>query len=102
MFARKGTKAEMTKGKVCVFAGKTGNKELAFLEKYARGGCRIAFMNENKELGRRLKRELENNYHVEVFFFHGDIGSEEDCDIFFTAVQEMYGNVDYVICRNNE
>lgn len=54
-------------------------------------------MDTNKENGRMIKEELENLYHVTVFFFHGDMESEEDRDIFFTAVKEMYGRMDYVI-----
>lgn len=89
----------MTKTKVCVLTGKTGDKEYAILEKHASEGCNIAFMDKNKDLGRMIKEELENLYHVPVFFFHGDIGSEEDRDIFFTTVKEMFGGTDYFICK---
>lgn len=87
--------------KVCVLAGETGAKEYSILEKYASQGCVIAFMGTNKELGMLIKAELERIYEVAVFFFHGDIESEEDRDIFFTAVNEMYGRTDYIICQNN-
>ena len=83
--------------KVCVLTGGTGAREYSRLEKYASQGCRIAFMDTNKELGRMIKEELENIYNVKVFFFHGDIRSEEDRDIFFAAVKEMYGRMDYII-----
>ena len=87
----------MRNGKVCVLTGGTGAREYSILEKYASQGCRIAFMDTNKEDGRMIKEELETLYDVAVFFFHGDINSEEDMDIFFTAVKEMYGRMDYVI-----
>jgi len=87
----------MENEKVCVLTGRIGAREYSVLKKYAGQGCRIAFMDTNKELGRMIKEELESLYHVAVFFFHGDIGSEEDRDIFFTAVKEMYGRIDYVI-----
>ena len=90
----------MTKAKVCVFAGKTGEKEYSILKEHASQGCNIAFMDKNKELGRMIKEELEKVYHVPVFFFHGDIGSEEDRDIFLTTVKEMFGGTDYIICKN--
>ena len=90
-------KSHMTSQKVCVLTGKTGAKEYSMLEKYASEGCRIAFMDTNKELGRLIKEELERLYNVAVFFFHGDVESEEDRDIFFTAVQEMYGRMDYIL-----
>ncbi len=92
----------MMNTKVCVLAGNTGAKEYSMLEKHASQGCKIAFMDSNKELGRMIKEELENIYHVPVFFFHGDTGSEEDRDIFFSAVKEMYGGTDYFICQSNQ
>lgn len=91
----------MANTKVCVLAGNTGAKEYSMLEKHASQGCRIAFMDKNKELGSMIKEELESVYHVPVFFFHGDIDNEEDRDIFFTTVKEMYGGTDYIICQNN-
>lgn len=87
----------MDNRKVCVLTGGTGAREYSVLQKYASQGCRIAFMDTDKELGRMIKEELERLYHVAVFFFHGDITSEEDRDIFFAAVKEMYGRMDYVI-----
>lgn len=87
--------------KVCLLAGSTGAKEYSLLEKYASQGCVIALMNKNKELGRMIKEELEKIYHVGVFFFHGDVESEEDKDIFFAAVEEMYGRPNHIICHND-
>ena len=87
--------------KVCILVGMTGSKEYSLLEKYAGQGCGIAIMDRNKELGKKIKAELERIYHIKVFFFHGDMNDEEDRDIFFTAVSEMYGNTDCIICNNN-
>ncbi len=87
----------MDNKEVCVLTGGTGAREYSLLEKYASQGCRIAFMDTDKELGHMIKEELESLYNVAVFFFHGDMRSEEDRDIFFTAVKEMYGRMDYVI-----
>lgn len=86
--------------KVCLLAGNTRAKEYSLLEKYASQGCVIALMNKDKELGNRIKAELEEKYHAEVFFFHGDAEKEEDKDIFTAAVEEMYGRADYIICHN--
>ena len=99
--AEKGTEIVMANTKVCVLAGNTGAKEYSILEKYASQGCRIAFMDKNKELGGMIKEQLESIYHVAVFFFHGDVENEEDRDIFFTSVEEMYGRTDYIICHND-
>lgn len=86
--------------KVCVLASGAGPEEYSILEKYANQGCGIAIMDRNKELGRKIKEELERIYHVKVFFFHGDVNEEEDRDIFFAAVRQMYGNTDCIICNN--
>ncbi len=86
---------------MCVLVGEMGSKEFSLLEKYANQGCGIAIMDLNKELGRRIKEELERIYHVKVFFFHGDAGSEEDRELFFSAVKYMYGDTAYIICNNN-
>ena len=84
-----------------MLAGNTGAKEYSILEKHASQGCNIAFMDTDKDLGKMIKEELERVYHVTVFFFHGDVGNEEDRDIFFAAVKEMYGGTDYIICQND-
>lgn len=84
-----------------MLAGGLGPGEYLLLEKYAKDGCRIAFMDKDKEMGQKIKLELEKKYRVSVFFFHGDKESEEDRDLFLNAVQEMYGKADYVICRDD-
>ena len=91
----------MTGTKVCVLAGRTGAEEFSLLEKYARQGCAIAIMEKNKKMGEMLKEELQKLYDIPVFFFHGDSHSEEDREIFFAAVNEMYGGADFIICQNN-
>ena len=90
----------MANTKVCVLAGNTGAKEYSMMEKYASQGCNIAFMDQNKELGRMIQEELERVYQVAVFFFHGDVDSEEDRDIFFAVIEEMYKGTDCIICKN--
>lgn len=86
--------------KVCAVAGADDVKDLVMLEKYAKQGCNIAFMNQDKEFGLRLKQEIEQTYKVRVFFFHGSMESEEDRDLFMGAIEGIYGGVDYLICRN--
>ena len=58
-------------------------------------------MDRKKELGRKGKEARERIYHIKGVFFHGDMNDEEDRDIFFTAVSEIYGNANYIICNNN-
>lgn len=87
---KKGVEFVMRDTKVCVLGGITDPQKYSLLEKYAGQGCGIAIMDTNKELGRRIKAELERIYHVKVFFFHGDMNDEEDRDIFFAAVEAMY------------
>ncbi len=91
----------MIRKKVCVFTGSVEAKEFSLFEKYAMQGCAVAFMDKNKELGKRVKAALEKKYQIPVFFFHGDVKSEEDRELFYGAVQEMYGRIDYAICNDN-
>lgn len=98
--AQKGTKIVMINAKICIFAGKVGAKEFAQLERYAKEGCMIAVMDENKKLGEKLKREFESKYHITVFFFHGNVKSEEDMDLFHGAIHELYGGINYIICND--
>lgn len=91
----------MKNTEVCMLAGKISAGEYALMEKHASQGCKIAFMDTNKELGKQIKSELEKVYGVAVFFFHGDVNSEEDRDIFSAAVEEMFGKADYIICHND-
>lgn len=87
----------MAERRVCVSFGGVSGKEFNLLTKYAVMGCKIAFMERNAILGKKIKEELEKNYQVPVFFFHGDYDSEEDRDLFENAVNEMFGGADYMI-----
>ncbi len=88
----------MKQSKVCVIIGDNCEREAAILTQRAREGCNIAFMAADKEGGERLKKEVEEKFHVNFFFFHGDRESEEDRDLFAGAVEGMYGGADYWIC----
>lgn len=98
---KKGTENDMVNTKVCVFMGGTGAKEFALFEEYALQGCAIAFMDKNKEVGQKVKEELERLYEASVFFFHGDKESEEDVHLFTSAIDEMFGGTVFFICDNN-
>ena len=66
------------KEKVCVMAEIEAPQEIALLEKYAAQGCRLAIMSRNRRLGKNLKKVIEKEYGVPVFFFHGDATREDD------------------------
>lgn len=88
----------MSREKVCVHTGAIGHKEMLWLEKYAAQGFPIALMDKNKQKGQRIKKELERAHHVSVFFFHGDVESEEDRDLFQGALQEIFRGMEYIFC----
>ncbi len=91
----------MKQCKVCVLIGANCEGEVAVLTQRAKEGCNIAFMDADKERGLRLKKELEEKFHVNFFFFQGDRESEEDRDLFAGAVEGIYGGVDYWICSTH-
>ncbi len=90
----------MANTKACMVAADSGAIEYSMMRGYASKGCGIAFMDKNKERGRSFAREMERVYRVPVFFFHGDVDSEEDRDIFLAVVREKYGKTDFLVCRN--
>ena len=66
----------------------------AYARDYAKQCHTISFIDIDKEAGLRLKRDLEQEYRIHVFFFHGDVYDESDMDIFCKAVKEQFGKVD--------
>lgn len=67
------------------------------VEAFARYGCNVAFMDIDYESGKRFQQYLQTDYGVDAFFFHGDICSAQDLDIFGKAIIGQYGKIDYLI-----
>ncbi len=78
----------------CVVLGGAKGVGRRCVEKWAQSGRQVAYMDIDKASGKALKAELETKYEVDVFFFHGDINSEEDIEIFRSVVMERYGRID--------
>ncbi|MCM1102718.1 MAG: SDR family NAD(P)-dependent oxidoreductase [Clostridium sp.] len=70
----------------------------AYARDYAKQCRTISFIDIDKDAGMRLKADLEREYRVHVFFFHGNIYDEADMDIFCKAVKEQFGLVDLLFC----
>lgn len=70
----------------------------AYARDYAKQCHTISFIDIDKEAGMRLKEELEREYRIHVFFFHGNIYDESDMDIFCKVVKEQFGQVDLLFC----
>ena len=87
----------MLQGKLCVITGALKEPGERVAGMFAARKCNIAFMDMDKESGKRLKKVLMEQYGIEVFFFHGDIRSEEDRDLFAGYVTEQYGGADYFV-----
>ena len=71
----------------------------AYARDYAKQCHTISFIDIDKEAGLRLKQDLEQEYRIHVFFFHGDVYDESDMDIFCKAVKEQFGKVDLLFNR---
>lgn len=70
----------------------------AYARDYAKQCQTISFIDIDKEAGMRLKEDLEREYRVRVFFFHGNIFDESDMDIFCKAVKDQFGKIDLLFC----
>lgn len=71
----------------------------AYARDYAKECATVSFIDTDKEAGMRLKEELEREYRIRVFFFHGDIYAEEDMDIFCKAVMDQFGPIHFFFNR---
>lgn len=81
--------------KWCIIVNAVSRRGVEIAMQFAAKRCNIAFLDMDKESGKRLKKFLEQEYRVKVFFFHGDIRSDEDRDIFTSVINERYGGADY-------
>lgn len=71
----------------------------AYARDYAKQCQTLSFIDIDKEAGMRLKEDLEREYCIHVFFFHGNVYDEADMDIFCKAVKEQFGQVHFLFNR---
>lgn len=81
--------------KVGMLLGAAKGIGAAYARDYAKECAALSFIDIDKEAGMRQKEELEREYHIKVFFFHGDIYVEDDMDTFCKAVMDQYGSVHF-------
>ena len=89
----------MFQKKICVVVGGAKGRGSCLVEKYAQQNYYIAFMDTDKESGSLLKQKVEEQYGKRVFFFHGDVNSEEDLELFAGAVIGQFRKVDRLYYR---
>ena len=82
---------------VYIVLGGAGGVGKRCVERCVKCGKNVAFMDIDKAAGKALKAKLEKEYGVNVFFFHGDVNSEEDRELFESAVIAMYGRIERFI-----
>ncbi len=82
---------------VCIVSGGTGELGKRCVENCVKSGMNVAYMDTDKAAGKALKARLDKKYGVNLFFFHGDVNSEEDRELFENAVIAQYGRVDHII-----
>ena len=91
----------MLRRKTCVIVGAAKGKGSRLVQEYAGQNYNIAFMDKDKESGNSLKRQVEQEYGRNVFFFHGDANSEEDLELFAGAVIGQWKKVDCLYYRSD-
>ena len=87
--------------KICVIVGGAKGKGRRLAEEYAGQKYRIAFMDIDKKSGDSLKEKIEGEYGGRVFFFNGNVNSEEDRELFAGAVSAQYGKIDCLYYRSD-
>ena len=87
--------------KICVIVGGAKGKGRRLAEEYAGQKYRIAFMDIDKESGNSLKEKLEGEFGRKVFFFNGNVNSEEDRELFAGAVKAQYRKIDCLYYRSD-
>lgn len=87
----------MFRGKVCVINGAAKGVGRKIAEQFAMRGCNIAFMDDDKQSGKRFQKILQNEFGVDALFFHGDTFCEEDLELFANSVVGQYDNIDFLV-----
>lgn len=82
---------------VCIVLGGAGGAGKRCVERCVESGMNVAYMDIDKAAGKALKAKLKKKYGVDVFFFHGNVNSEEDRELFESAVIAMYGRIERFI-----
>ncbi|HKM03535.1 MAG TPA: SDR family oxidoreductase [Lachnospiraceae bacterium] len=83
--------------KLCVVLGGMNDTCISIAKTFAIDKCNIAFMDSNKQVGKEIKNEIEHQYDVKCFFFHGDPESQEDLEFFVGGIIGQFGMVDFFI-----
>lgn len=91
----------MLQRKTCVVVGGAKGRGRSLVEKYAGQKYRVAFMDIDKESGNSLKKKVEEEYGRKVFFFNGNVNSQEDRELFVGAVIGQYKRVDCLYYRSD-
>jgi NAD(P)-dependent dehydrogenase (short-subunit alcohol dehydrogenase family) len=92
------------KEKVCVITGGANGIGRCLVEKFAKDGAKVAFIDRDEENGLKLRKKLHGE-GCEVLFFHGDLAKEDDLTGFTDEVVMTYGHVDCLInnaCFSNK
>lgn len=91
----------MFQKKICVIVGGAKGRGRKLAEEYAGQNYHIAFMDIDKKSGDSLKEKIEGEYGGRVFFFHGNVNSEEDRELFAGAVSAQYRKIDCLYYRSD-
>ncbi len=94
----------MFSDKVCIITGAANGIGKAIAEAFHQEGAIIAFIDTDQEGGEKLLSEMNGEY-TKHFFYHGNVGKEEDLKNFIGEVLEKYGKVDHLInnaCNSNK
>ncbi|WP_028274598.1 SDR family oxidoreductase [Atopococcus tabaci] len=86
----------MFKDKTAVVTGGAHGIGKAVVKGFLAHSAKVAFIDQDKEAGASLKKELEKAGE-EVLFFHGDLADPKTLREFVQEVHDTYGDVTYLI-----
>lgn len=86
----------MFKDKTAVITGGAHGIGKALVKGFLAHSAKVAFIDQDKEAGMRLKKELEKAGE-DVLFFHGNLTDPKTLREFVQEVSDTYGDVTYLI-----
>ncbi|MFH5834810.1 SDR family oxidoreductase [Proteiniclasticum sp. C24MP] len=90
--------------KVCIITGAANGIGRNIAKSFHKEGAVIAFIDTDLDNGQKLLSDI-NGEETKHFFFHGNVGKEEELKSFINEVIKRYGKVDYLVnnaCYSNK
>lgn len=86
------------KEKVAVITGGASGLGSTISKFLASKGCNLIILyHSSKEKAKKLKEELERQYHIKVIITECDLSSEEDIQSMISKIKDCFDHIDYLV-----